>query len=97
MCLVSSATFMLVMLLLLSSTAFFYLSENQIITNRHYYAHFLQFLCATKNRAYRHSWNTLQLQWQSTALFLSAICEFFMYVLYDYCYAWLVSLRLSNT
>jgi hypothetical protein len=24
-------------------------SENQIITNRHYYAHFSQFLCTTKN------------------------------------------------
>jgi hypothetical protein len=31
------------------------MSENQIITNRHYYAHFSLFLCAPQNSADRHS------------------------------------------
>lgn len=49
--------------------------ENQIITNRHYYAHFSQLLCAQKNRAYHHSWMTQQ--WRSTALFLAWFVWFF--------------------
>jgi hypothetical protein len=65
-------------------------SENQKITNRHYYAHQDQFLCRlfalimrAKNHADRHSWMTLQLP--LTALFLSTICAIFKYILYDYC------------
>jgi hypothetical protein len=60
-----------------------YMSENQIITNRHYYAHFLLFLRAPKNSADRHSWMTLQCR--PTALFVSRLCTIFKYVLHDYC------------
>jgi hypothetical protein len=58
------------------------MSENQIITNHHYYAHFSLFLCAPKNSADRHSWMTLQ--WLSTAFFKHVMRDF-MYLLYDYC------------
>jgi hypothetical protein len=57
-------------------------SENQIITNHHYCAHFSQFFCTTKNRAYRHSWNTQQ--WRLNGFLLGTRCVIIIGNYHDY-------------